>query len=365
VTKSTVILILCFVALTASAAETMTPEALLQRGMASYRAGRFSDAATDLDAVAKVLLSQDQMQAYVDTGKFPAIDKLETALVYLALAQSKLGHDDQAREAVQRLLTAQRIENRYAQLSLGSDASQFEALTARLMPGASLAVPASPVPIVAQAPPLNPTPAPLPAPPPLQAAPAPSAPPAQSATVSQSERDRAIDETIKREVARIQKEADDRIAAERAAIQREADARVAAAQREAEAHVAAIQAQNRRSYITTLRQGDDYAANHQLDRANEIYNAIATAPDAPREIVAEAGVGLYRTGAYANAAAIFAKLVPFVRGEEDLRYYDAVSLFETGKFVEAKKVLVCALPYLEVTDDITRYRTKIEQASAR
>jgi hypothetical protein len=364
VRKTAVILGVCLVSL-AAFAETLPPDALLQRGVASYRAGRFSDAATDLDAVAKTLLSQDQMQAYVDTGKFPSIDKLETALVYLALAQSKLGHDDLAREAVQRLLTAQRIENRYAQLSLGSDATEFEALTARLMPGASLAAPSSPVPIVAQAPPLNPTPAPVPAPLPMQATPPPSAPPAQSATVSQSERDRAIEEAIKRETARVQKEADDRIAAERAAIQREADARVAAAQREAEARVAAIQAQNRRSYITTLRQADDYAANRQLDRANEIYNAIATAADAPREIVAEAGVGLYRTGAYANAAAIFARLVPFVRGEEDLRYYNAVSLFETGKFVEAKKELVCALPFLEVTDDITRYRTKIEQASAR
>ncbi len=369
--KTVIVLVLCCAAaLSAAGAETgsMTPDALLQRGLAGYRAGNYSDAAVDLDAAAKALLSQEQMQNYVNTGKFPSLDKLETALVYLTLAQTKLGHEDQAREAVQRLLTAERIESRYAQLPLGTDAAEFERVAARLVPGTDLAhggtkaPTTAPAPVIVQAPPLAPTPPPTPpvaqqAPPaPPPAATAPPRPPVQSA----DERERMIEERLAQERAKFQKEADERIAA----IQRAADERIAAIQKEAEARIAAIQAMNRRSYITTLRQADDYAANGQLSRANDIYSAIALAADAPREIIAEAGVGLYRTGAYRDAAAVFRKLGPLVRGEEDLRYYNAVSLFETGSFAAAKKELACALPYLEVTGDVSRYRDKIE-ASAR
>ena len=65
---------------------TITPDALTQRGIDSYRAGKYVDAATDLEAAAQALLSQEQMQNYVNTGKFPNIDRFETALVYLTLA---------------------------------------------------------------------------------------------------------------------------------------------------------------------------------------------------------------------------------------------------------------------------------------
>ena len=369
VRNKVVMLVLCLVvALVAQAAETVAPDALLERGLASYRSGRYSDATVDLDSAAKTLLSQEQMQTYVSTGKFPSLDKLETALVYLALAQSKLGHDDQSRDAVLRLLTAERIEARYAQLPLNpDDAAQFERIVSRVAPGTNLragvvaAMPpppaaAAPAPIVAQAPPLTPAPAPKPPAPVAQAVAAP--PPVQS----QADRDRMIEEALNRERARLQREADERLAAERSAIQRQADERVAAVAREAEARIAAILTMNRRSYIVTLRQADEFALKGQPARANDIYNALATGADVPREIVAEAGVGLYRTGAYRDAAAVFRKLAPFARGEEDLRYYNAVSLFETGSFAEARHELACALPFVEMSDDVNRYRMKIEAA---
>src|SRR6476646_1865330 len=116
----------------------MTPDALVQRGIASYRAGQYANAATDLDAAAHALLSQQQMQDYVNTGKFPNLDRFETALVYLTLAQSKLGHATQAREAVLRLQTAERIDASYSQLSLGADAAEFESTAAKLVPGFSV-----------------------------------------------------------------------------------------------------------------------------------------------------------------------------------------------------------------------------------
>jgi hypothetical protein len=56
---------------------------------------------------------------------------------------------------------------------------------------------------------------------------------------------------------------------------------------------------------------------------------------------------------------------PFHRGEEDLRYYNAVSLFETAHYEEAKKELACALPFLEATGSVERYREKIEQMGSQ
>ena len=390
----------------------MTPDALVQRGVASYRAGEYANAATDLDAAAKALLSQEQMQNYVNTGKFPNLVRFETALVYLTLAQSKLGHKDQAREAVLRLQTAERIDASYAQLSLGSDGAEFESTAAKLVPGFALkanpevahaapppqpaastvseAAPTTPAisttttassaPRAAQVAQTSTQPAPpKPAPAPKQVAqtspPPPSAPTQTATPVLTTEKlvveptlvseradcQRTIDELVDRERAKIQMDADERIAA----IQRAADERFAQAQKAAEAQIAAIQAQDRRSYLLSLRQADAMAATGKTDQANDIYNTIVTSSAVPREIVAEAAVGLYRTGAFRNAVNAFRKLVPYARGEEDLRYYNAVSLYEAGEYDDAKKELACALPYIQVTADVTRYREKIERTASR
>lgn len=377
----------------------MTPDALVQRGIASYRAAHYADAATDLDAAAQALLSQQQMQDYVNTGKFPNLDRFETALVYLTLAQSKLGHTAQAREAVLRLQTAERIDASYAQLSLGADAKEFESTAAKLVPGLSLKstgkvaqAPAPAASTVAEAAPTTPAVSTTNPPAPAATAPPKPAPvvqasvvpapvkttkpvepaPAQTATsekltvqptlaAERSDRQQSIDALVEQERARIQKEADERIAA----IQRAADQRVADAQKAAAAQIASFQAQDRRNYLLSLRQADAMAATGKTDQANDIYNTVVTSSDVAREIVAEAAVGLYRTGAFRNAAAAFRKLAPYGRGEEDLRYYNAVSLYETGEYDEAKKELACALPYIQVTADVTRYRQKIENTGPR
>ena len=435
-----------------------TPETLLQRGINSYRAGHLSEAATDLTASAQAFLAPEQMQNYVNTGKFQNLGQFETALVYLTLAQSKLGHDDLAREAVLRLMTAERIEPVYAQLSLNSETADFEPLAAKLVPGSTLspnvqlARGGAPAPALATTQPTavaQATPPPEPAQAPAQTTPAattaavtPPPPPAATTTVAETkppappptptqtaqtttgeklvvqptmateraERQRIIDELVAQERAKIQKAADERIAADRAAsqkaaderiaavrtsiqksaeeritaecaaaqkaaderlvserasIQRAADQRIAVAQKAADAQIAALLAQNRRNYLLSLRQADANAANGKTDQANQIYTAIVNSPDAPREIVAEAAVGLYRTGSFRNAAIAFKKLAPFARGEEDLRYYNAVSLYETGNYAEAKKELACALPFIQVTDDVSRYQSKIEKTTAQ
>jgi hypothetical protein len=459
--RTTIAVLLFCSAFTVNAmpAETasMTPDALLQRGLSSYRAAHYADAATDLNQAAQALLSQEQMQNYVNTGKFPNLDKFETAIVYLTLAQSKLGHDDQAREAILRLMTAERIEPTYAQLALDADAAGFEVIIARLVPASTLPAnaqlarggspaPGTTVTTVADAAPTTPatttaatttvasaTAAPttvatttaatttavtatagasMPAaraaeggaPPkttsattrtataPVTAAPskpvvtaaATSPTPVQTAQstiqTDPAERQRYIDEMLAKERTKIekaaedriasertniQKAADERIAAERASIQRAADERIALAQKAPVAQSASAQSQSRRTYLITLQEADAYALNNRASRANEIYTELVSSMYAPREIAAEAAVGLYRTGDYRGAANAFRRLAPYGRGEEDLRFYNAVALYETGNYADAKRELACALPYIQVTDDVTRYRNKIERSTSR
>src|SRR5690349_1751221 len=73
----------------------------------------------------------------------------------------------------------------------------------------------------------------------------------------------------------------------------------------------------------TMRQPNTAAANGQFADSNRLFISVIDAPNASRDAIANAAVGLYRTSAYTNAARGFAKLGAFARGEEDLRYYNA------------------------------------------
>lgn len=402
---------------TASAADT-SPDALVQRGLDSYRAARYQDAANDLNAAAQAFLSADQMQKYVDTGRFENLARLETALVYLALAESKLKNDSAARDAILRLTSAERIEPLYANLPLQADAADFEALVKRVAPGTSLGpnvylarggAPSTLPPQVAQTAPPAPSPAPstpsaatpttpsAATPTTAQSAsaavltPSPSKPavppPTQAAQATpvpaQTERERYIEQRLAEERAKIEKAADERIAAERAAAQKsaaeqiaaaqknaqlqieaaqkKAQEQIAAAQRDAEQRIAAAQkAGTRTDYLASVREADSLAIKGKVDAARRMYAIVANAPDAGRDVLAEAAVGLYRTGGFRDAVNAFRRVAPFARGEEDLRFYNAVSLYESGNYTDAKKELACALPYIERSDDVSRYQTRID-----
>lgn len=103
------------------------------------------------------------------------------------------------------------------------------------------------------------------------------------------------------------------------------------------------------------------AANNQTDQARRVYKALLNTTNVSRQTIAAAAKGLYRIGAFADAVEAFRNLGTFQRGEEDLRYYNAVALFETGHYEDAKKELACALPYIQVTSDVARYRDKIQK----
>ena len=65
---------------------------------------------------------------------------------------------------------------------------------------------------------------------------------------------------------------------------------------------------------------------------------------------------------FAGAARAFKRAGAIGSGEEQYHYSFAVALYETGRYAEAKRELAASLPYITVTEDVTRYRAKIEGA---
>ena len=434
-----VLLLLLGSGLSVFAQTAVTPESRLALGMTAFKAGDYTSAITDLQAAAQGFLSPEQMQAYVNTGRFERLQSFETALVYLALAQMRAGREDDARETLIRLHSAERIAPTYAGLPLGSDAAEIESLAAALTPS-------TPLPRNLQMaeddagralPPISPKS---------------NERMAVKKTLAEerAERQQIIDEMVARERERIQREADARIAAERETIEKQAAERIAASQRQADqrisaatsdaqkeieqlrgdaekrvaaaeaesqkrvaaaetqlkeqiaaaeaeakknadariaeiqrlteervraeraaadraatARVSEMEATARRDYLLALRTAETAASTGRIEESVRIYSGLAGSTAVPREVLAEAAVGLYRTGSFREAAQAFRKFGTFAKGEEDLRYYYAVALYETGSYAEAQKELSCALPFIQVTDDVARYRTKIESTVAQ
>ena len=400
-----VLLLLAVAAFPARAAAT--PEALFDLGMRAFRAGDFTSAIVDLRAASEGFAAA--------TGR---AESYQTALVYLALAQFRAGREDESRDTIVRLVQAERVTPVFATLPLDTDAADFAALVAALVPDAGL--PRNPQIVTEdESAPLPPV---RPATPVTEEPVAPTASPASIEAATdvrveeiQTETDRriaAIQAEADRRIAEIQADADRRIAAAQlaanervAAAQAAANERVAAAERQAErdadARIAEMEprmpgivpsgpvvvpeqretrvetpaplptpAPSRTASLsgsealTTLRQANDFVTAGELEAARELYVRLAGDRNVPREVLAEAAVGLYRVASYEDSVAAFRRMNAFARGEEDLRYYFAVALYETGAYREAHKELLCALPFIQMTDDVARYRLKIEQSAA-
>jgi Flp pilus assembly protein TadD len=162
-----------------------------------------------------------------------------------------------------------------------------------------------------------------------------------------------------------QRELEQRIAEARAEFEKEAQQRIDAAraeiERQTQAEIAAIRAAAAQEVTPTVRRAEGLAIAGDVEEANAMWARLLNTPNPPRDLIAAVATGFYRTGNYRGALRAFDKLGTFARGEEDLRYYKAVALFETGRYAEAKKELECALPFIEMTDEVNRYRQKIEQ----
>ena len=502
---------------------TMSPDALLQRGRDNYRSGNYAQAVDDLRAAADGFLSPAQMQTYVNTGRLETLDRFETAMVYLAMSYTKMGREQDAREPLMRIVTAERIAPTYATLNLDSDVADFENVARRLSPSVPLpantalaalqggaatpsttmattatpttATPTTTTPTVTTTPattttmtatndtsatmtpatqpaqasattadttatsniplpqvtPVTPSTTTTTTTAPVQTAELITAQPTPSSTTTtttdttattttasatsngpklavqptipqeRAAQEQALQARLAAERAAVQREMEARIAQERAAaeqaaetriaeeranaekalqarlaeerqkteqataarlaqerqaadqaaqqriaeIQRQAEARVAAAQRSADERVATAASEARRNLQQTLRQAEAFAENGQIGEANSLYVRLLGSPDVSRETLVAVATGLYRTGDFSHAVTAFQKIGTLAKGEEDLHYYNAVSLYETGHYRDAQKELSCALPFIQVTDEVSRYRAKIEQSAAQ
>jgi len=252
--------------------DAVPPEVRLERGIGAYKAGDHAAAVADL-AIAE--------QAF--RAETPDLPSLQTALVYLALAQFRLEREDDARETLLRLHAAERIAPAFASLSLGTDASEVEALAALLLPAQ-----------------------------PLPAKVLPSAD--QTALPAIILKQNGVHSTESPALA--------------------------------DAH-------------RLLRAADAAAEAGRLDDALQKYASLVQEPATSRSLLMDAAIGLYRLGAYSEAVEAFRRIGEFARGDEDLRYYFAVSLWETAAFAEARLQLACALPSIQETEEVVRYRERI------
>src|SRR5258705_3730822 len=123
-------------------AQTLAPEEILQRGRDSFRTGHYEDAVKDLTAAADAFLAPAHVQTYVTTGQLPSLDKFEIAVVYLAMAYSKMGKDTEAAEQIRRLKAAEAIAPTFASLNFPPEVAEFQTLAARVAP--AIAIPSNP-----------------------------------------------------------------------------------------------------------------------------------------------------------------------------------------------------------------------------
>ncbi len=116
---------------------TMAPTSaddLLGHGRDELGHAQYAEAAKDLAAAADAFPTPQQTAAYVRTGHYDALASYETALVYLTVADMKLGRVGDARAALRRINVAERIEPTYQGLPLDADAAEFESIAQKLLP---------------------------------------------------------------------------------------------------------------------------------------------------------------------------------------------------------------------------------------
>jgi tetratricopeptide (TPR) repeat protein len=312
-----VLLALSTPALAASAADFYLT--LLRRGTADVDAGRNAEAVANLRIAA--------------FGLVDSIEHYEIAQAYLAIALDRMEQPDQAREAVRRILAAEKIEKKFRGIALPETTRiAFEAVAKKVLAaeaaalsGGAIAKPSEPVivdrvdVITETRKPADPSPATPATATPKQEQPPPPKPqvPAQVSQPRQSEAPRSAP-------------------AAKPATARNPDfsAQLAAAER--------------------ALSGAD------ITEARRIYREVLTAPALDRAALIRVAEGFYRSRDFANTLAAFERAGTLRSGEEPYRYYIAVAAFEVGQFDRARRELKAALPWIEMTPDVQRYRAKIE-----
>jgi tetratricopeptide (TPR) repeat protein len=101
----------------------------------------------------------------------------------------------------------------------------------------------------------------------------------------------------------------------------------------------------------------------ELPHARSLYDGLLTSAQLTHVQALRIAEGLYRSRDFAGAVRAFDRVGTLGRGEEPFHYYHAVALFEIGRVADAKRELAAALPFIEQTPDVARYRAKITSAA--
>jgi tetratricopeptide (TPR) repeat protein len=393
---------------TAGVAWAATPSefylGLLHRGTAAYDAGHYVDAQKQLSIAA--------------FGLVEAVEHYQLAQVYLTLAHNKLSDLDRAREAAHRVVLAERVERKYAGLTLPAEVrTAFEATANKLLSSsesgmllrgapmtpppatqrtaapaaqnpstpprrAAATVPPQTKPQTSQAsasqapaqprntlpepkpttpentPPQTVTPAPQPEKPRTTTLPSQttSAQPAKPQPTKPAQ-------TTTMQTATTQRPTSSAPATKPGGTETDGRGGPAEPPRPAVAAPApapAPRALTANEVVTRLAAAERSLNAGNLNEARRAYRELLGASGLDHETLIRVAEGLYRARDFSAALSAFNRAGTLRRGEEPYRFYIAVALYETGDFARAKKELAAALPYIEITPDVARYKTKIE-----
>ncbi len=289
---------------------------LLRRGAADVEAGRNAEAVTVL-----------RLAAF---GLVDSIPEYETALAYLAVAHDRLKEQNRVRDTAVRILSAERIERRFAGLPLpAAIRSAFEAAARKVLTSAEVASLSAPVPAPATV-----------TPPRTESTSRPvvesPSKPATTTTTTNSSTTPAQPKPEPPKPAPAKPQPQPQTSAPARPPVVDVNARLAAGER-------ALGATN-------------------LNEARRIYRELLEQPNLDHGTWIRIAEGLYRSRDFANTLVAFQRAGALRPGEEAYRYYIAVANYETGQIERAKRELAAALPHIELTADVQRYRAKIEGA---
>jgi len=322
---------------------------LLRRGITEVDAGRYDTAITPL-----------RLAAF---GLIESVEHYETAQTYLVIAFDKLGRKDNAREAAQRLMAAERVERKFASLTLPqATRTAFDAVARKVLSAPEVASLTAPVKPSTNPPPTNINPKPVTTPPQTTS----SQKPAVSTTILPAP---ATTTTTTPPPA-------PKPAATTTTITPPATTPAKPAVTEAKPNppapkpkpanptptIAAPAPQPRIDVGARIAAGDRALLAANLAEARRAYKEVLDAPGVDHATYIRVGEGFYRARDFADALAAFQRAGTLRSGEEAYRYYIAVAAYETGDYDRAKRELAGALPHIEITEDVQRYRTKIESS---
>jgi tetratricopeptide (TPR) repeat protein len=395
------VLVVALAASSAVAADSDFYQRLLQRGIAHYNDGNYAPAMQELKLAA--------------FGLVDSLDQFETAYVYYTNAAQKLQKEASARDALQRILAAEKIEHRYAALTLPAEVrTAFEAAARSLLrrdelgllrigsaaapktteivvpdpivpapktpqpapatpqPAPTTPQPApvtpqpqpkapQPAPVIPQPAPVKPQPQPVPRAPqpaPVIPQPVPVKPQPQPVPVKPQPQPAPVTpQPVPVPVKPQPQIATPQPQPVQPAPQPQPPLPQPAAPPQPPTRPAPANDTGETIFAAerAVNQGD-------LASARNLYRALLAQPQLPRTSALRIAEGLYRSRDFPNTVKAFGRAMPLARGEEPYRYYLAVALYETGNYAAAKRELAAALPYIDETPDVSRYRAKIEGA---